>query len=97
MEYTNIYNAMSKAMTEGTAYAGSVGAVVNNGNIDIYTDRLRVASLQKVSGSSYELIYKPDSWFVDPITESEKADVIKACRKLTGYNVVESSKLLVTD
>ena len=106
MDYLTIYSAIQGALACGISHVGNIGAVAsyNNKNsdenpesIDIYIDRLRIARLQKTDSSSYKLLYKPHSCFVDPLSEQERGNVIRACHELTGCTVAESDERIYID
>lgn len=107
-DYTFTFTLIQGVLAAGENFGENVGAYAtydehdkySDGNpeaIDFYVDRLRIARMQRVDASTYELLYKPHSIFVDPLTKQERANIMRACNELTGCEVKESNELLYID
>ena len=100
MDYLSIYSVIQGALAAGSARVGSIEAIAKFGqddnpeSIELYADKVRVAKLQKTDSATYELIYKHDYSFVEPLFESEKKDIMRVCHELTDSNVTESNEQL---
>lgn len=111
-DYTFTFTLIQGVLAAGENFGVGVAAFASydehdkysDGNpdaIDFYVDRLRIARMQRVDASTYELIYKPaNPMFAgsdEMLSESERNNIARVCDELMGCKVVESDTTIYVD
>lgn len=111
-DYTFTFTLIQGVLAAGENFGENVGAYAiydkhdkySDGNpdaIDFYVDRLRIARMQRVDASTYELIYRSaNPMFAgsnEMLSKSERNNITRVCDELMGCKVVESDTTIYVD